>query len=145
MTLGSVGPVTVTIFAFLMAYVCAWSTAGNRQTNKSKIGRIHRLLILCSLPGLSFQIQVAIEIDLAVDECFLDQSVRAERVSAEQRQIGILADFDTADPVVDSELDRRIQGDHFERIVFTDFAVVVMEDTARFFVEPGQASCRERV
>src|SRR3989442_1096861 len=60
-------------------------------------------------------------------------------MSAEKNQIGILSNFDAADAIIDSELNRRIQCDHLQRVVFRELAVVVMIDAARFLVEAGHA------
>ena len=40
--------------------------------------------------------------------------IRAERVVIVNRQVGIFADLDGADALVDSELDGGIQRDHFQ-------------------------------
>src|SRR6516164_423419 len=111
---GIVGPVTVTIFAFLMAYVWAQRTAGQARSSIKAIGRITGLVIRAYLPRLSLQVEFAIEVDLPIDERFLDDGIRAKRMRGEESQISILTDIDAADSFIDSQLNRRIQRDHFE-------------------------------
>src|SRR5258705_4643094 len=55
------------------------------------------------------KIDLSIEKDLAFDQCHLHAGIDTERMSIEDRQIGILPDVDTADAAVDLELFGRIE------------------------------------
>jgi hypothetical protein len=65
---------------------------------------------------------LAIEIDAAVDQSFLDHRIRAKRVVVIDDQVGVFASIDGTDALVDAELHGGIQGDQFERFVAREAA-----------------------
>ena len=79
---------------------------------------------------------VAVVDDDAVDVRALDDRVGAERVVRPDDDVGVLADFERADAVVDAELLRGIERHHRERLVVaesphrTDLAASVLSRRA---------------
>ena len=66
----------------------------------------------------------AVEIDAAIDQGLLHDGVGAERIVIVDDQVGILADVDGADALVDAQLHRGIQRDELERFVVREAAVL---------------------
>ena len=72
--------------------------------------------------GAIGDIALAIEVDAAIDQRLLDDGVGAERIVIVDDQVGVFADVDRADALVDAELDRGIDGDQLERFVVREAA-----------------------
>src|SRR5579863_378700 len=60
---------------------------------------------------------VAVKIDSAVDDGFLDHGENAERIVIVNRQIRVFAHFNRAHALVNSKLDGRIDGHHLQRVI----------------------------
>jgi hypothetical protein len=74
--------------------------------------------------GIAFgDVALAVEINAAIDQGFLDDGVGAERVVIVNDEVGILADVDGTNALVDAELDRGILGFELERFVVREAAV----------------------
>src|SRR6202022_3639300 len=57
--------------------------------------------------GAVGDIALAVEVNAAVDQCFLDHGIVAQRIAIVDDQIGILAGVDGADALIDTKLDRK--------------------------------------
>src|SRR5258708_37461160 len=67
--------------------------------------------------GAFGDVALAIEINAAIDQGFLHDGVGAQGIMIVNRQVGVFANVNGANALVDAKLHRGIQGDHFERFV----------------------------
>ena len=79
------------------------------------------------------QVLLAVEVDDAVDEHLLRNRERAERVRGVDHEVGVLADLDRADALVDAELLGRVERDQLERLFLGEAAV--LHRLGRFLVQ----------
>ena len=72
--------------------------------------------------GCPLEVLDAVVVGDAVDVGALDDRARAQRIVAPDHDVGVLADLERADAVVDAQLARRVDRDHRERLVVGDVA-----------------------
>src|SRR6266849_5158135 len=75
-------------------------------------------------PGTPGDVALAVEIDAAIDQSFLDDGVGAERIVVVNHEVGILSNVDRAGAFVDAELDRRIQGHELQCLIMREAAIL---------------------
>ena len=83
--------------------------------------------------GAIGDVALAVEQDAAIDQRFLHDRVSAQRVVIVNDQVGVFADVDRTNAVVDAELDRGVQRDEFERFVVREAAV--LDGLGRFLIQ----------
>ena len=70
------------------------------------------------------QVLLPIEENFAIDKRRIDARVNAEWMCIPDRDVGVFADFDRADSILNAELNRRIERDKFQRLFFSEIAPV---------------------
>src|SRR6185369_1243300 len=83
------------------------------------------------------EVLLTIEIDHSIDEGRIHARIDAERMPVPDCDVGIFTNFDRANAILDTELNRWIQCDHLQRLLFRH--ITPMHRFCRFDIQPARS------